>query len=165
MNGGQEILIWILLVVGATTDLVWGKIHNTLTVPVFVLGIGMRASGSGIAGLSMAVTSVLVAGALFFPLYFLHTVAAGDVKLFMAFAAWSSFKSVIELGILSIVMGACVGAVVLFRQAGVRLAVKSVRDHWVSNPELDSHRMPFGPAFLCAFLFMNLMERHGWSLF
>lgn len=166
MAGGLEIAIYILLVIATITDLRWGKIFNVVTFPFLGLGLAARFWVGGIAGLSDACIAVGVAFILFFPLYALKTLAAADVKLLMALGAWTSTRVVIELAVVSILFGALVGLVVLVRQAGVKGGAKSVAEHArsVTQPK-RSHRMPFAPAFLCAFVFLKIAESYRWTWF
>lgn len=162
MVGGFDIALWALLVIATITDLRWGKIFNATTLPFFSLGIAFRFFYAGVEAGSQSLLAVLVAVALFFPLYFLKVLAAGDVKLLMAIGAWTEPKLVIHLAGVSIVFGAMVGLLVLFRQVGFKGGAKSVAEHAKLQTPTRSTRMPFAPAFLCGFMILKIAESYQW---
>lgn len=165
MNGGYEIVLWALLAIATCTDLLWGKIFNALTLPFILGGILCRFYFDGSTSAAIGIGAVVIAFALFFPLYLIKTLAAADVKLLMAVGAWSDTKLVIQIGIASILIGAVVGGYILLRKNGFRQSFKSVKDHAREKSEgLKSLKMPFGPAFLCAFALLRIAELKGWNL-
>jgi len=168
MSGGYDIALWILLVLATLTDLRWGKIFNALTFPYFFAGLVFcffRGGLDGNGGVGEGFVAVGIAILLYFPLYFFKTLAAGDVKLLMAIAPWVGPKVVINIAAISILFGALVGITVLVRTVGLRGSAQSLKTHIKSLAPMKSHRMPFAPAFLCAFLFLKIAESYQWSLF
>src|SRR4051794_24782253 len=109
MTGPIEIALWILLVAALVTDLLWGKIYNFLTLPFLALGIAIRFGFQGTQAGVVSLLAVATAFALFFPFWLMKTLAAGDVKLLMALGAWTKATAVIQVGLISIVIGAAVG--------------------------------------------------------
>ncbi len=90
----RHILLAILLVVCAYTDLARGKIYNLTTFPAIVLGllIGYVAGGvhaGGLDGISLvsSLTAMGIVVVLFGWPYLRGGIAAGDVKLMLAVAA------------------------------------------------------------------------------
>ena len=146
MAGVNEIAVWCLLFVASVTDLAWGKIYNALTLPFFAFGILFH-----LANHDFSPTAIGVAAILFFPLYFLKVIAAGDVKLLLAFAAWMNSAWVLQLAAVSIVIGASVGFFILARKG--KLDFKK-----------GLTKMPLAPAFLCAYAFLKVAEMKGWNL-
>ncbi len=165
MSGGYEIALWILLVLATLTDLRWGKIFNALTFPYFFAGLVCRLVAGGFFGLGEGLVSIGIAILLYFPLYYLKALAAADVKMLMAIAPWVQPRVVVQLAVVSILFGAVVGLMVLIRQAGLKGGAKSVVDHMKNFVPKKSHRMPFAPAFLCAFLVLKIAESYQWSFF
>jgi prepilin peptidase CpaA len=166
MPEGFQIVLWLVLLVCTVTDLLWGKIYNVVTLPTIALGVGARFFVEGHSSALTALSAVGVAFALFFPLYLIKTLAAGDVKLLMALGAWSDSSIVLKLSCLSIIVGALVGAVVLLKQRGTLGAAKSLAEHLQTSPEksekLSSVKMQFAPAFLAAFLFLQIAALQNW---
>ena len=150
MHGGFEIVLWVLLAVASVTDLIWGKIHNLLTFSFLTAGVVCRLMYAGGTPALYALFAAAVAFVVFFPLYYFKVLAAGDVKLMMAVGAWTDWKFMLELGAVSIVVGAAVGVIVKVLQKDFK---------WGATT------MPFAPAFLCAFFIMKISEIKGWHLF
>jgi prepilin peptidase CpaA len=164
MSGGIEIALWVLLGVAFVTDLVWGKIYNALTFPFLALGLAIRFGLGGWAFASDSLLAVGTAFAIFFPLYLLKAIAAGDVKLLMAFGAWSRPSAVIEVALFAVVIGAAVGAYLMLRQKGLRQTTSSLAEHVSSFKPRVSMRMPFAPSLLCAFFIVRIAEIRQWHL-
>jgi prepilin peptidase CpaA len=164
MSGGIEIVLWVLLGVAFVTDLLWGKIYNAVTFPFLLLGLAIRF---GMGGWTTGVQSLLAVGtafAVFFPLYLLKALAAGDVKLLMAFGAWCQPSAVVQVAISAILIGAMVGAYLLIRQKGLRQSTHSLAEHVRSFQPRSSMRMPFAPSLLCAFFIVRIAELRQWHL-
>jgi len=153
MSGGYEIVVWFILIAASVTDLLWGKIYNHLTLTFIVGGVIVRLFLEGFPSASNAIYSIGTAFILFFPLYYLKVLAAGDVKLLMAIGAWANSEWVIRISLTSIVIGAVVGAFIM------------IRKRMGSQEPQTLTRMPFGPAFLCSLLFLKIAEFKGWVIF
>lgn len=164
MSGGLEIALWALLVIASLTDLIWGKVFNLLTFAFLITGLICRFWLGGLPSLGEACLAVAVAFALFFPLWLAKVMAAGDVKLLMAAGAWTSVGVVVHLALGGIVIGALVGAALLVRRSGWKGGALSVRNHLKTAVPRASQRMPFAPAFLCAFFLVKVAEMYRWSL-
>ena len=165
MLGGPEIALWVLLIVATATDLLWGKIYNWLTFPFLLTGLIYRFAMQGTDGGVVALQSVAVAFALFFPLFAIRAVAAGDAKLLMAMGAWLDPKTTIEIAAVAILFGAAVGLVTLLRQKGLKGSAQSVAENVRQGaPTQRALKMAFGPAFFCAYLVVNLAQVRHWEL-
>jgi prepilin peptidase CpaA len=166
MPEGREIVLWALLAIASATDLIWGKVFNYVTLPACIAGVLVRWVLEGYSSASSAAVSVLIAFIIFFPLYRLRVMGAADVKCLMAIGAWSSTKLVLSIALISIVFGAIVGAFVLVRKVGFKGGALSVGKHLTlpGNSKLVSHRMPFAPAFLCAFVCLKIASFYHWTL-
>lgn len=157
MNGVPEIALWGLLIVATATDLRWGKIPNWLTFPFIVTGPFFTGTDGLLA--------VVIAFALFFPLWLTHAVAAGDVKLLMALAAWSKPSVVLQVAGVGILFGAVVGLGILLYQKGFKGSARSLAENVKSGaPSRTAVRMPFAPAFFCAYLIFSVAQLRGWEL-
>jgi prepilin peptidase CpaA len=167
MSEGYEIVVWIILIVASITDLLWGKIYNYLTLTSLGSGVLVRFALEGSPSFAITLPAIVTALCLFFPLYYLKTLAAGDVKLLMAVAPWANFQWVIHLAITTILLGALVGLFVLLKKKGLKKSAQSMGEA-VKAPTHSFNqmtRMPFAPAFLCSLLFLKIAEFKGWSLF
>jgi len=151
MAGALEMGVWCLLLVASVTDLLWGKIYNALTFPFLMVGLGLRFFSFGWEDLSMGLLAVGTATLVFFPLYYSRVMAAGDVKLLMAAGAWLNSSQTLKLAGLTVVIGAVVGL-------AIRLFRNGLKDLFHSKLT----RIPFAPAFLCAFSVLKIAESRGW---
>jgi prepilin peptidase CpaA len=165
MLGGFELALWSLLAISSLTDLIWGKVYNWTTFAFFFAGLvcrfGLEGSGAGFE----SVQAIGMAMVLFLPLYILGVVAAGDVKLLMAFAAWTSPTVVVRMAVLGILVGAAVGLLTLIQARGFASGASSVFKHASGKAEeSESFRMAFAPAFLVAYLVLDVAMYRHWNL-
>jgi len=161
LTSGIEGVLWALFGIATITDLLRGKIYNTLTFSFLVAGLVARIISQGAIGGQSAGLSLLIAFALYFPLWRLQVLAAGDVKLLMAASVWLSVPETIRLAMLSILFGAAVG---LFLR--VRMNLKGEEPELKATPYTGTKRllkMPFAPAFFCAFVFMQIAVLKHWG--
>jgi prepilin peptidase CpaA len=163
MPGGFEITLWALLLIASVTDLLWGKIYNATTFPFLFAGLICRLIWIGAPSFQEGALAIAVAFTLFFPLWILKALAAGDVKLLMAVGAWSDSKTIISVGITSILIGALVGIAVLLKKEGPRAGAQRIKDVFQRQTK-KTFRMPFAPAFLCAYAFLQIAQMKGWQL-
>lgn len=166
MSGGYEIVVWVVLIAASVTDLLWGKIYNPLTLTAMAGGVLVRLGVDGVSSLWISLPALLTAFLIYFPLYYLKTLAAGDVKLLMAISTWMNSTWVIRLAILTLLVGAVVGLFVLLKEKGIQKSTESVIRALKSptDSKTSMTRMPFGPAFLCSFLILKIAESKGWLL-
>ncbi len=164
MLGGFEWILWALLISATATDLIWGKIYNALTLPALLTGLVCRFTFGGVEDLKTALIAIALTFTLFFPLYLLKTWAAGDVKLLLAIAAWSTASFSIRLGVASILFGAVVGFVILIKSRGLKKSTQSVAKHLSDSKNAVGFRMPFAPAILCAFIILKIADLKHWNL-
>jgi prepilin peptidase CpaA len=77
-----------MVLIGAATDLRWGKVPNALTAPCVLLGIVLSVAGEGIVGLGSSLAGIAIALILWFlaPLAG-NVLGGGDVKLLAAVGA------------------------------------------------------------------------------
>lgn len=160
MAGGYHIGLWALLLTAAICDLIWGKVFNWVNGLFLLGGLFTHFYLGGISALPSPLLSVAVAFTLFFPLYLIHAFAAGDVKLLMAIGAWSTPRTVIELGVTAIVVGSIVGLIVILKKKGLTESVKSIGQHFRLAKSENGVRIPFAPAFLCALFILQILERY-----
>lgn len=156
MAGASEIGVWSLLIGASITDILWGKIYNALVFPFLLAGLVFQFFESGTPALFTGLLAAASAFGLLFPLYFSKIMAAGDVKLLMAVGAWLSPKEIVSLAFISILVGAAVGLFLIVVRNGIRGAFENFRER--------KTRVPFAPAFLCAFSVLKVAEIRGWSL-
>ena len=114
-----EICLSVFAVVTAYADLTNDKIYNQMTVITMITGLTFSALEGGRTGMLQALLSVLGAFLLLFPVYFLlHGVGAGDIKLWMALATFFPFDQMLRILVVSFVIAAGIGIVILWRSRG-----------------------------------------------
>lgn len=159
MAAGHEIVLWVLLGVALLSDLRYGLIPNRLTIPFIATGLVIQFTFQGTAGLSVSGLSIGTAFVLFFPLFALNVLAAGDVKLLMAAGAWLDPASTVRMAIISVVLGGVVGGVMLL----VERVIPTPYFQTIALPRrAGKARMPFAPALFCAYLSLIIGAHYKW---
>ena len=87
MGERNTILAIAVALVACATDLRARRIPNLLTFSAAVAGLGWHALG-GWAALGWSLGGLVIGLAIFFPLFLLRGMGAGDVKLLAALGAW-----------------------------------------------------------------------------
>ena len=106
----QDVLLFVLIITAAFTDIAYGKVYNWLTVPAILLGLGLSIVGwRTVAGVDPAnhVFGFALGGGLFLIFLARGWVGPGDVKLVAAIGAIKGLGFVIY----TVFLSACVGAV------------------------------------------------------
>ena len=78
----------VIALIACVTDVRSHRISNVLTFGAAAGALGFGLANGGFAGLGWAVAGWAVGAALFFPLFALGGLGAGDVKLLAALGAW-----------------------------------------------------------------------------
>lgn len=83
-----EIAVAVTCLAGCIADVKTRRIPNLLTFGAAVAALIVHVATGGMSGATQAVLGWLVGAALFFPLFALRGMGAGDVKLLAAVGAW-----------------------------------------------------------------------------
>src|SRR6516165_767420 len=81
------IAVTALVLTAAVTDFRRRRIPNWLTLGGVFLGLGLRTAIGGWAGLKLATEGMMLGFGIYFVLYLLRAMGAGDVKLMAAVGA------------------------------------------------------------------------------
>lgn len=149
--------------IAAVTDMVWGRIFNSIVVTAAIIGLSLSALDSGWSGLNSAGAGALLGFALYGWMFLIGFMGGGDVKLLMALGVLGGPKFVLEVAILAILLGGVMSIVILafkgrlipfFHKIHHFLLTIVVKDLEFLPPQLDrSLTMPFGvPMALAAVL-------------
>ncbi len=103
--------------IAAGWDLAARRIPNLLTFGAALAGVVFHAYLAGWSGAGAALAGWLAGAALFFPIFALGGMGAGDVKLLAAIGAWLGPAAVVWVGLFSAIAGG-VMAVVLAMWSG-----------------------------------------------
>ena len=113
MSGRIEVVQLVIILVsvaGATTDIIRGKIYNILTAPVLISGILYSLYVGNFTGSFLAIIAAFFAMSWMFALRFM---GGGDVKFLMALAAWGGLQFALQTTVLSIILGGIMAVFVL----------------------------------------------------
>ena len=82
-----RVLLVVIVLVAAASDIRTRRIPNWLTLPGVLAGILVNVVMAGLPGLKMSLTGLALAFGLYLVLYVLRAMGAGDVKLMAAVGA------------------------------------------------------------------------------
>ncbi|MDZ7636938.1 MAG: prepilin peptidase [Bryobacterales bacterium] len=174
------IAVTVVCLIGAITDLRTRKIPNWLTLGA--LPIGLIAGGvlGGWQGLFLAFAGMLLALLIYFPLYLLRAMGAGDAKLMAAIAAFIGPIMWIHLFIFASVLGGVVAVLftlakgqfqtMLGKSVSILRSLAYFQAPYAENPELDirsakSLSLPHGAVIALAwFALLFVWENFGFRL-
>jgi prepilin peptidase CpaA len=177
----QGVLV-LIVVTAAIYDLRYRRIPNWLVLVGLVLGIGgntamFAVAGMHAAGLTRALLGMGIALLIYFPLYLLHAMGAGDAKLMAAVGSIVGWGNWLAVFALTAVIGGVLGLVVLLLAGRMRKTfwnlgwiiseILHFRAPYHSSEELDVRsakalRMPHGVAIALGSLAF-LAARVIWS--
>jgi prepilin peptidase CpaA len=95
----------VVALLGCVTDLRTRKLPNVLTFGAAAGAFGFHLANGGFAGLGWSAAGWLVGTALFFPLFALRGLGAGDVKMLAALGAWLGPAQAVWLAAFSAIAG------------------------------------------------------------
>jgi prepilin peptidase CpaA len=107
------VVITIVGLIACVIDVRWRRIPNVLTLTTALSGLLYHYSISGSDGLGTAALGSLVGLALFFPLFALGGLGAGDVKLLAAFGAWLGPQQTLMAAAATTILGAIAALIVV----------------------------------------------------
>jgi prepilin peptidase CpaA len=106
----------VVALIAVVFDLRTRRIPNELTFGAALLAFAYALVTAGVSGLGTSVLGWLLGAALFFPIFALGGMGAGDVKLLAALAAWLGPGETVYLAIFASIAGGVLAVLVsLFR--------------------------------------------------
>jgi prepilin peptidase CpaA len=146
-----------VVIVACVWDVRTSRIPNVLTFTAIGLALAFHLIVGG--GATYAALGLLVGLAVFFPMFALGAMGAGDVKLMAALGAWIGWKAILFVALYGSLAGGALGIVVGMRRRYLRKALSNLRMlatyWWVEGvkplPALtleakDSQRLPYALA-------------------
>jgi len=147
------------VIAACVSDVTTSRIPNALTFGAAALAVVFHAAAPAGLGATHAVLGLIVGLAVFFPLFALGAMGAGDVKLMAALGAWVGWQPVILVALYGSVAGGVLALVVAARSRYLKQAFTNIRAlgmYWLVNgikplPELtleskQSMRLPYAVA-------------------
>jgi len=115
MTVALNIMLVVVVLIAAVTDLRSRRIPNLLTIPALIVALGMRAFVGGDFFLDgLAAAGITLALAL--PVFALGGVGGGDVKLLTAVGAFLGFERLWGALFVTLLVGAALAIVSVLRQ-------------------------------------------------
>ncbi len=169
-----QVLLVILVVVAGAYDILYRRIPNWLVLPCWILGFAVNAAIADRvwSGLGSAAAGFGLAMLVYFPLYLLRGMAAGDVKLMAAIGALVGPTAWLFIFIFSGLVGGVIAIFVMlahrrfrktFRNLGyivwemTHLRAPHKRDEELSVDSPRSFRLPHGAVIaLGCFAFLGV---------
>jgi prepilin peptidase CpaA len=165
----------ISAVVGAVSDVRARRIPNWLSYGSLAIALALRGILGSWHGLEQALGGMLVGGGIFFVLFLVGGMGAGDVKLMAAVGAWAGLKQSGSLLLATALAGGVLAVVymVFYRRVASTVinAGQLLRFHVTSglkpHPELSLQsqaalRMPYGLAIAAGTLYLFLSTATFW---
>jgi prepilin peptidase CpaA len=163
----------ICAIIGAVGDVRSNRIPNWLTYGGLALALALRAAWGGWRSLEQGLLGILLGGGIFFVLFLVHGMGAGDAKLMAAVGAWVGLQGTLRVLIATALAGGVLAVVYMvfykrvgstFRNVGVLLRfhlTSGVRPH----PELNLQgpatiRLPYGLAIAMGTLYLLISASH-----
>lgn len=160
-----------LALLGGIYDMLTRRIPNWLTFPGMLLGIAAQSYYLGFLGAGDAISGIAIGFALFFPIYALKYMGAGDVKLLMLVGAWGGLHFCLYTALLSIFLGGIYALIdviamgrlsIVFRATYRFLRSLALPGLVVERPELDKKRtFSFGIYIALAVALTIILQHSG----
>lgn len=154
------VLLAVLVIIGAIWDIRWRRIPNWLTLPGIGLGLALNwFLDIPNANVWSSLKGMAVAFAIYFVLYLLRGMGAGDVKLMAAVGATAGIANWFGILFLTAMVGGAVGILMaatkgrfrptLFNMLRIVGSLGRGRAPYKDNPDLDiasgaAMRLPHG---------------------
>jgi prepilin peptidase CpaA len=155
----NQLMLAMIVVVAAVYDFRYRRIPNWLVLTGLVLALVVNTFLAGWGGLELSLIGAGIAFAVYFPLYLLRGMGAGDVKLMAAIGALVGWRDWIAILFLTAIVGGIAAVALLARRSQLRrgfsnagylvLQLLSFRLPYARREELDiqsekSVKLPHG---------------------
>lgn len=168
----SQIVLTVLVLTAGVYDIVYRRIPNWLAASGLALGVSLNTFLFEWAGLKASLLGIGFAFLIYFPLYLLRGMGAGDVKLMMAVGALAGPASWFAIFILTGILGGVIAIVLLLFRGRLRQTLWNVgfllhrlmqfKAPYADHPELDVRsgqgvRLPHGAVIaLGTMLFLTI---------
>lgn len=130
----------VIVVTAAIFDLRYRKIPNWLVLVGLVLGFGLNTFLFEVAGLAASAKGMGLALLIYFPLYLLRAMGAGDAKLMAAVGSIVGWGNWLAIFVATAVIGGVLGVIVLLFAGRIRKTFWNMG--WILN-EILHFRAPY----------------------
>ena len=122
----QHSVVVALVVLASITDVRTRRIPNVLTCGAAIAALLFHVGTAGTSGLTTSIGGWMLGAALFFPVFALRGMGAGDVKLLAAVGAWLGPLPVAWVALVTTIAGGVVALVVSLAHGYLRTAVTNL---------------------------------------
>ncbi len=145
---GVEVVLLIVVLAAAIYDVRYRRIPNWISVSGALVGVGLNSFlYNGAPGLLFALKGLALGFGLYFVLYALHAMGAGDVKLMGAAGALVGWQNWFGIFVITAILGGIMSFILILLRGRVRKTLwnlgfilgemKHGRAAYVSREELD----------------------------
>jgi len=121
-----QIVVGTVLILACISDLRTRRIPNVLTLSAIAGALLFHALTGGVSAAGWSLAGCVVGAALFFPMFALRGMGAGDVKLLAAVGAWLGPSQVVLVALAASVAGGLIAIAVALAYGYLRTAVRNV---------------------------------------
>ncbi|MBQ7767026.1 MAG: prepilin peptidase [Lachnospiraceae bacterium] len=114
----------MLLLAAVITDLSFTRIPNLIIITGLIIGVFYRVLCLGDRNYLFIIVGILLPVVLFFPLFLIRAMGAGDIKLFAVTGAFFTIKENTKCVILAILIAGAIALLKLFFERNVRKRLK-----------------------------------------
>lgn len=177
MPRAVQIVLVVLVAAAAFFDIRSRRIPNWLTLAGVLLGIGLNWFLLETDGLELSLLGFAVASAVYFPMYLLRAMGAGDVKLMMAVGTLAGWRIWLVIFILTGIIGGVIALAILLAQRRLKKTAWNIgfllqrllhgQTPYAGNEELDVRsskglKLPHGVAIaLGTWIFLAVAHLRG----
>jgi prepilin peptidase CpaA len=126
----SELASVAVLVIGVTAccfDVATRRIPNLLTFGAAIAGLAFAFLTDGLPGLALSLAGLGVGLAIFFPIFLLRGIGAGDVKLLACLGAWLGPLGALWTALYAALVGGAMAIVVILSRGYVKQAFANIR--------------------------------------
>ena len=171
-----QVALAALVAIAAVYDLRWRRIPNWLVLSGLLLGFGLQGYLFGWPGARQAMLGMLLAGAVYLPLFALRAMGGGDVKLMLAVGALAGTRNWFLIFLLTAVLGGFAAIALLLVRGSLTRTLQNVgyilselvqlRAPHASMAELNVEHpqavtMPHGAVIASGTLLFLILQRNG----
>ena len=172
---GIEALLLIVALAAAVYDVRYRRIPNWISVGGIAVGVLANSLTHGISGLLLSVGGFAMGFGLYFLLYVIHVMGAGDVKLMGAVGALVGWKNWVAIFVIAAVLGGIMAMILIVARDRVKKTFWNI-GYWLnemrrgraahmSREELDvrnaqSVGLPHGAVIAVATIFYLALVTH-----
>lgn len=112
----HEMVLILIAVLAAESDLLWRTIPNTLVLGGMLCGMAGSVVSGGLPGLGKSLCGMALPFLMLSVLFYFHMIGAGDIKLFMAAGSFAGPSGILQILVNSFLAGGVFSLVILIKR-------------------------------------------------